>query len=305
MNKTTITFHYIQTETCWIIKETGEKIPYGEITTNYDNFSHRLLKDYNNSMDEIPSSNARSSLSNSEQDVLNTLHSLLFHYLLNNDGKIENASFTPLSHPYLSSEKQLERQKSFANLVRENGWLDFPDNFKIPLIDVYLLKCLEDLSSIPTLFCYYDYKWYPSYELATDDVHLIFLDIMQIRNSNLSFNICKECGDIFIQNKKNIKYCPKCRKNYKSIKDKEYSKTPRGIHKRVLNYMRNMHKFTQAEISDFSVESDYYWNYISGKEPPNTSYEKISTNEQYTEWLKKKHAELKKIAKTRPANSGY
>ena len=46
-NKNDFLLHYIQTDSCWIVQETGEKIPFGEIIISMCNFDRNLLDNYN------------------------------------------------------------------------------------------------------------------------------------------------------------------------------------------------------------------------------------------------------------------
>lgn len=294
--------HYIQTKNCWIIKETGEKIPYGEISVLYYNFLNNLLKQHENALlqshDKI--------LDTEEYEGAKMYCDILDNFLGFHHAEIKEENFKiEKNYTFTPPEDQKRKHACRVNLVRQNGWKDFPCESDISLVDNYMLTFIDSLPPVSASLCFFDYEWCPCYELDDDGEHLILFDIMFVRNHNVNIRFCRNCGKLFIQRDKREKYCPDCQKEYKAIKDKEYSKTVRGLHKKILNYMRNMHKFTLDEISDFTIESDYYWNFLCGKEPQNKTYATISSESEYRAWLQSKHDELKKIAHTRQPLSGY
>lgn len=311
-NKNDFLLHYIQTDSCWIVQETGEKIPFGEIIISMCNFNRNLLDNYNKEYSYILKkygfNNERTKqfmddnkLLSDNYDILDFMICKFERYLLHDHGKIENEKYKARTNSKMPEDAKIEIKKSYIKKVIQNGWHDVSENYDIPYIDILLLD--DDLPSLPCTFHLIDFKWYPAYEVDVnneDATILALIDLRLIRNQNLHISLCHNCNKLFIKQRTNNKYCLSCSADYKSINDKNRKNTPRGLHKKVSTYLRNSEKFSADEQAKFLNESNYYWDVLLGKIPKDTNkYTIIDNVQDYVKWLETKHKEFKEIAKNR------
>lgn len=311
-NKNDFLLHYIQTDNCWIVQETGEKIPFGEIIISMCNFDRELLDIYDKEYTQILNNHGMNSkqleqftnennLLFENYDALEFMISKFVHYLLYDHGKIENKEYKARSNSKMPQNAKIELKKKSIKKAIQNGWHDVAENYDIPYIDILLLD--DDLPPLPCTFHLVDFKWYPAFEVDVnneDATVLALIDLRLIRNHDLCISLCHNCNKLFIKQRTNNKYCPSCSINYKSINDKNRKSTPRGLHKKVSTYLRNSEKFTADEQAQFLNESNYYWDVLMSKIPKDTNkYSDIATIQEYVKWLETKHKEFKEIAKNR------
>lgn len=128
---------------------------------------------------------------------------------------------------------------------------------------------------------------------------------MELINFKHSLSSCPICKKIFVKRDGRIHFCPKCsidKKSQKKYNDQKRKRNSVQIeHKAIVDMLRNRNE----DYNDFVNESYYYRDLIKGKEVPPcpVNYDSsIQTRKQYEEWLKKKHNELTKRPKKRPAH---
>lgn len=306
---------YVKMEDGWLCVEKEIKYPYGSLFLLLYNCFFSEYNEYNNALvDLLDSGHPFNSAPIKELekeyailtehfDVYEMLIDIIETYLYHDGGHIEDMDFETNENSKLSHSEQLNRHHSIIETLKKNGWFDISNKTKISLIDKFLLS--DFLSENPTFSVttsFINHKWYPTYIVNNEDlVFFCFLDLMEIRNMpNLEFAHCANCEIMYIKQNSKQKYCPDCSRNYKAISDQKRKETPRGLHQKVSNYLRNSDKFTLDEQADFNNESNYYWDIIKGKTPENThDYLDISCEQDYVQWLNNKHQTFKEIAKTR------
>jgi hypothetical protein len=310
---------YVKMEDCWMVLDTGERIPFGEIIVDMYNFDRKKFNDYNNEYFEILDKYGSKSPELSAYNEKNSFFanddyyksveyflSVLDFYFSGELEEGENGKFQIRKSSKLTPDEQLRQQQEYIKRAKNQGWLDIADDTYISLIDKQFLpdennESFPSISVTPHLI---NHKWYPAYDIPDDGgwaTILAFWDLMEIRNHNIPFSCCSHCNNIYIKRKHNSKYCSKCSSNYKAIQDKKRQSTPRGLHHKVYTYMRNSYKFSDNEINAFQDESDYYWSLLNGKNPINEHHYQtdIHTENDYILWLNQKHDEFKQQAKTR------
>lgn len=305
---------YIKMDACWYVLETKEKIPFGEIIVSlfnywknqmneYEQNIYKLLDDgYNFKSKEMKEMEAENPFISENYDIIYTFTSVIEIYLIGHKGKNIQKTFKIRENSKLSSGEQILHHKELLEKVKNNGWDDISEDDDISIIDIFLLN--EQATTPPFMVSSHliNYKWYPAYEVYDNNqIYFAMLDLQEVRNINgIDFAYCKYCDRLYIKRNAKNKYCSKCSNNYKAINDKKRKSTPRGLHQKVSNYLRNSYKFTPDEQANFNNESNYYWENIKGKTQQNIDgYLDISSVQDYIQWLENKHQEFKKMAKTR------
>lgn len=305
---------YIKMNDYWYVLETKEKIPFGEIIISlfnywkkqmyeYEQKTYQLLDDgYNFKSKEMKEMISENAFISENYDIIDTFTSVIDFYLINHKGKNIQKTFNIRKNSKLSSSEQILHHKELLEKIKSNGWNDISEDNDISIIDIFLLN--EQATAPPFMVSSHliNYKWYPAYEVnKNNQIYFAMLDLQEIRNTNgIDFAYCKYCDRLYIKRNAKIKYCSECSNNYKAINDQKRKSTPRGLHQKVLNYLRNSYKFTADEQASFSNESNYYWEIIKGKTPQSIDgYLDISSVQDYIQWLENKHQEFKKMAKTR------
>lgn len=188
---------------------------------------------------------------------------------------------------WASKEEQVAAHHARVELLRKQGWKDFPENKDVKPFTMYLLASAntnEHNVEIPFLpFSVYphfiDSNWVFAYEVQ-EPTELLFLDLIEMQKQNYKFGFCKYCDIPFIKKRKNQKCCSDaCKTNNKKELEKNRTNTISGYKKKVYNYMYSSKKFTRSEINNFLTEFE----------------EKKATlsEEQTVEWLMNKHEEFK------------
>lgn len=111
--------------------------------------------------------------------------------------------------------------------------------------------------------------------------------------------ICENCGSLFISNNSKAKYCEACKQPEimgKIRYRKRKSNKARKLHQDILSMAYRKNK-EGMEVSDlFLNESNYYWDIVRNKIPKterkNWYLDYIHSEEDYMEWLERKHFEL-------------
>ena len=130
---------------------------------------------------------------------------------------------------------------------------------------------------------------------------IFILDLWEfLFNSQIpKINVCKECGLLFVSNNTNATYCNICKKAMNQIRYRNRKENKeRFLHKQIIDFLYSIDE-TKSLSNEFLNESNYYWDIVCGKEvETNNMYnEKITSNEQYYEWLLKKRSQYKKRGK--------
>lgn len=298
----------IKMETGWKVFETGQFFEFGQISINiYNLYStkqeeyYEKLRNANNSEEEQLYEEYKEYLSDDVFNFISVVDRYIDDIGYSKKGFEATKKFTPYESKCFSYERQEETHRKTLDIIKNQGWPNVPDDIKINLIDLYLMRSIESLPPLPATPHFINGKWYMAYD--TGDTNLIaVLDLIEMRNCAYKFRFCKNCNKIYIQKDKKVKYCPECSQNYDKIASKNRPLSPRYVHKQVRNYMNNSEKFTANEIGAFADESDFYWDRIQGKNPKviDQSYRSdIITEYDYIAWCKEKHEEFKKIAKSR------
>lgn len=314
-NKNNFLLHYIQTDSCWIVQETGEKIEFGEIAVDYLNYWERIYDKYNNKMhslldngcsfksNEMKRFERENKFVTDNYSIIENFIDTIEMYLMFDNGKVKETKWKPNKDSITPVEKQREIQTYLIKQLNDNGWKDIDSDERISIIDLLLINEREYIDqSLKVSFRLVNHKWYPTYETTQENAFCIaMLDLQQIRNiDNIDFAFCKNCNTTYIRRNPKSRYCADCSQIYKSINDKNRKSTPRGLHKKVSTYLRNSEKFTADEQAQFLNESNYYWDVLMGKIPKDTNkYSDIATIQEYVKWLETKHKEFKEIAKNR------
>lgn len=315
-NKNDFLLHYIQTDSCWIVQETGEKIEYGEIIISYLNYWENQYNPYNKKMfelldngytfksEEMKNFESANQFMTENYNAIETFLDSIHNYLVYLHGKVDaNKKWKPFESHTISAKEQKETQKNIIQQIKDNGWKDISNDEYISEIDLLLLIDREYIDQLlKVCFRLVNHKWYPAYETTQENACcLAMLDLQQIRNiDNIDFAFCKNCNTTYIRRNQKSRYCPDCSQNYKSINDKNRKSTPRGLHKKVSTYLRNSEKFSSDEQAQFLNESNYYWDILMGKKQKDINKQSNIDNVQdYVKWLESKHKEFKEKAKNR------
>lgn len=276
---------FLKLENGWKDLETGQFWEFGTYVLNIARFYHERLHDNSSKVDEFYrdlenkfGKEFAHSLDNEVSIFLGVLDDLI-------DCDSDNVfDFEIKDYLHDSKEEQIELHRKKVELIKKQGWKDFPDNKDINLFTFYLIKC-ADTSTENSLLPYEIYphfinnKWYFSYEVGDTD-RIMYLDLIELQQQNYNLAHCKCCDNIFIKKRKNQKYCSeKCQTVYKKIYEQDRKNSLQGLKHKVHNYMRNSKKFNENEINKFLQEFD------SLKETMNES--------DLITWLNTKHQKFK------------
>lgn len=137
---------------------------------------------------------------------------------------------------------------------------------------------------------------------------LDYAELLFNQDVNFIVKVCAHCGALFPTSYPQILYCDCCRSNDVPNTIRKNNKC-RNLHKNIMDLINN--SATPKTISryagmiapdntptyHFRTESNFYWALCQGKKPKTEQksfYENITNEEQYYEWLKNIHEEIKK-----------
>lgn len=246
-------------------------------------------------------------------NLLDSMNSEAEFYSLINKDNISNDELGEITELYEKNKKDIEYLKSFI-MQRENYnlqdcfsvWDNYRDFFshnhewhlvKITRINNsslfnYSLKLLSDyahkhIQQDKTLWDIGG-RIIPADTYNMNDLSYLFeFDLYKVLvdGSCGVFHVCQHCGKAYFDNDNKTKYCSDCRKNQKQIlAENRKSNKSRYLHKRIQDKLKQQKKDT----IDFSAESNYYWAVCRGKKPKTKkleSYQNITSEEKYIEWL--------------------
>lgn len=278
---------YLKTDKGWKCLENGQIIEFGEIVLNTNRFyglkfgAKASDKDYNNERAKLVADFGEE-IANEIIDSITIFRGIVEDCVFDEDYAKPIIDFKIIDSIRTSREEQIKRHKDTVELVRKQGWVDFPENKDVSLLTRYLLACADTskennflpLKAYPHFI---DNKWVFSYEVQGNE--LLFLDLIAMQEKELELAFCKVCDTPFVKKKKNHVCCSaKCQNNRNG---KGRKNTPGGKKHLIVNYMRNSSKFTEQEINQFLQEFE---------EKKNILY-----REELIAWLEAKHQELKAI----------